>query len=249
MSVLAFASCKASPGVTTTVVALAAAWPGEAQALLIEADPCGGVLAPRFGLSTEPGLVSAAAAAFRGARGSDLLAHAQEFADGVWALPGPASSEHAMGALEFSDALASSVREIDGADVLIDVGRLDPRSPARPLVLAADVVTFLCRPQLDEIHHLAHAARWFSGSQPPVALLLLGHRPYSPSEVAEAVDLPLAGALPVDPAAAGALCGGSTSFRSLRRSALVRAAGEVAETLLGFARGADAPATSSGNQA
>ncbi|HEV8165498.1 MAG TPA: hypothetical protein VGR74_13810, partial [Actinomycetota bacterium] len=62
MSLLALAAAKASPGVTTTAVALAATWPAERGVLLVEADPGGGDLAAWFGLAVEPGLVSLAAA-------------------------------------------------------------------------------------------------------------------------------------------------------------------------------------------
>ena len=44
MSVFAFGSARHSPGVTTSLLALAAAWPADRQVLVIEADPAGGDL-------------------------------------------------------------------------------------------------------------------------------------------------------------------------------------------------------------
>src|SRR6266566_1751510 len=62
MPLIALASVKGSPGVTTTCLALAAAWPGKRR-LVIEADPAGGDLGPWLGLPPAPGLTGLAAAA------------------------------------------------------------------------------------------------------------------------------------------------------------------------------------------
>ncbi len=48
---VAVASVKGSPGVTTLCVALAACWPDPAGAIVVEADPAGGDVAMRFGLA------------------------------------------------------------------------------------------------------------------------------------------------------------------------------------------------------
>ncbi|WP_344309775.1 hypothetical protein [Fodinicola feengrottensis] len=56
-------SLKNSPGTTTTTVALAALWPHRHWTPVIEADPAGGDLACRLGLSEHPGLTSLAAKA------------------------------------------------------------------------------------------------------------------------------------------------------------------------------------------
>ena len=54
MPLIALASVKGSPGVTTTCLALAAAWPARRR-LVIEADPAGGDLGPWLGLPRAPG--------------------------------------------------------------------------------------------------------------------------------------------------------------------------------------------------
>jgi len=51
MSLIAFASVKGSPGVTTTVLALASVWPTSQHLIVAELDPAGGDLATRFGQS------------------------------------------------------------------------------------------------------------------------------------------------------------------------------------------------------
>ncbi|MDA8062446.1 MAG: hypothetical protein M0T80_08475, partial [Actinomycetota bacterium] len=78
----AFGSVRSS-GVTTLVLALGATWPADRKALVVEADPAGGTLAALAGWPAEPGLVSLAAAARRGAEPSLVFEHCQHLPDGA----------------------------------------------------------------------------------------------------------------------------------------------------------------------
>jgi hypothetical protein len=117
-----------------------------------------------------------------------------------------------------------------GADVLVDCGRLDPGSAAHDVVTEADLLVVVARPVVAEVHHLA--AR-LSGLRPTaLSLLLIGDRPYSVAEVADAVGANPLGTLPVDDRAAAALTvGRSDGAQILRRSRLLRDARAVAEGL------------------
>jgi hypothetical protein len=141
MAYIAFASAKGSPGVTTTVAALAATWPQGRRLLLAELDPAGGDLAVRFDLAPEPGLVTLAAAGRRALDERTLLAHTQVIpghgrhdAHAPRVLPAPVSADQATAALVALRGRLAPVLEalptIDGTDVLVDCGRLDPGSPA-----------------------------------------------------------------------------------------------------------------------
>ena len=55
MSLIGLCSAHGSPGVTSTAVALVATWPEDRRCLLVEADPFGGVIGSRYGLSDTPG--------------------------------------------------------------------------------------------------------------------------------------------------------------------------------------------------
>ena len=82
MTVIALASAKGSPGVTTATLALAATWPG--RALLVEADPAGGDVLAGYGrgeLPPAPGLLELATAARRELTPRDLLAHSRPLDD------------------------------------------------------------------------------------------------------------------------------------------------------------------------
>lgn len=232
MTVVALASVKASPGVTTSLLALAATWPAQRPLLLVDADPDGGSLAARFGLPTEPGLTSLAAAARRTLRAGELDRHTQPLPGGVPALVGPAGAEHASRALQLVGVpLATALRSDPEREVLVDCGRLRAGSPAAQLAAAADVLVLVARPRLDELQHLQPALpRLVAGGARP-ALLLVGDGPYQPAEVADALDVPVLEVLPHDSAAADLLSGQRRRAGRLERAALLRAARAVAEQL------------------
>lgn len=226
MTLVALASAKASPGVTTTTLLLAAAWPHD-DVVVVEADPDGGDLAARYGLASEPSLVSAAAAMRRGPEVADPLAHAQTLPGGIRALMGPAGGDQAHGALAAGAFLADALASLDPTVVLVDCGRLRAASPARPLVDAADMTVIVARPRLDEVRHLAHRAD-LAGR---VGVVCIGQKPYDPQEVADALGVVLLGVLADDAAAADALRNGRGHAQALRRSPLARSAVGVAARL------------------
>lgn len=251
MAVVAFASAKGSPGVTTAVAALAATWPAERDLVVAELDPAGGDLAVRLDLAAEPGLVTLAAAGRRELGHRTLLAHMQSLAgltgDGGAArrvLLGPVSADQASASLAaLRGGLAPALAALD-ADVLVDCGRLDPASSAYDVAIAADLLVMVTRPVVADVHHLS--ARLASAKAAAVSLLVVGDRPYPVAEVAATVGASPLGSLPVDARAAAALNdGGPGSARLLRRSQLLRVARSLAEGLAGWMPApAGLPATS-----
>ncbi len=237
MGVIAFASAKSSPGVTTTIAALAASWPAPRALHIVELDPAGGDLVVRFELAPEPGLVTLAATGRRDLRVDTYLAHTQPLpsssgADGPERriLVAPVSADQAaaaLGALRFG--LPKVLADAE-ADVLVDCGRLDPSSPAFDFAVEADLLVVVTRPLVSEIHHLA--ARLSSVKARAVSLLVVGDRPYGVTDVAEVVGATPLGTIPADPRAAEALTlGHPHALRVLRRSRLLRDARSVAEGL------------------
>jgi hypothetical protein len=237
MAYIAFASAKASPGVTTTIAALAASWPGDRDLYVAELDPGGGDIVVRFDLATEPGLVTLAAAGRRGLRATTFSDHTQPLpsvgdGDGPVrrALVAPVAADQAVAALSALRGALPPVLSSLGADVLVDCGRLDPGSPSQDVATEADLLVVVARPVISEVHHLA--TRLASLAPRAVSLLLVGERPYSVSEVAAAVGASPFGALPIDDRAATALTvGHPNALRLLRRSRLMRDARVVAEAM------------------
>ena len=142
-------------GATTLAVALTARWP-KANAVVVEADPDGGDLAFWHGHHREPGLAELAADARRGGSGVELSAYAQRLPLGVDAVFGPAApagpqAVSAVAALAVGgglDVLRAAGRQ---RLVVVDVGRLDWRSPALPIACAADVLLLMTRAGLDGV--------------------------------------------------------------------------------------------------
>jgi MinD-like ATPase involved in chromosome partitioning or flagellar assembly len=238
MGTIAFASAKGSPGVTTTVAALAATWPDDRDLHVVELDPSGGDLVVRFDLALEPGLVTLAAAGRRDLGPDLFVSHTQVLPSDAGGddrpvrrvLAAPVAADQAGAALAaLRTGLSRVLRSLDG-DVLIDCGRLDPTSPAVDAASEADLLVMVARPVVAEVHHLA--ARLASLRPRALSLLLIGDRPYSVSDVAGAVGATPLGTLPVDGRAASVLTvGHPNALKVLRRSRLLRDARAVADGL------------------
>ncbi|HEY3141444.1 MAG TPA: hypothetical protein VGJ86_09950 [Acidimicrobiales bacterium] len=249
MAYIALASAKASPGVTTTIAALAATWPQDRGLLIVELDPAGGDLAVRFDLSPEPGLVSLAAAGRRDLDPDTLLAHTQALpgqaggggggrqqgrhhaqAFGRRVLAGPVAAEQAGVAIAALKDRLPRVLATMGMDVLVDCGRLDHASPAEKIAVQAALLVVVSRPVVTEVHHLA--SRMTSLEPRALSLLLIGERPYSVEEVAHTIGAAPLATLPDDPRAATAWSvGHPDALRMLRRSRLLRSAHMLSEGL------------------
>ena len=232
MSLIALASAKASPGVTTAVVALASTWPAHRTVLVAELDPAGGDLGARFDLASQPGLVSLAAASRHGLDEPALRSHIQDLGFGVEALVGPGGAEQAHAALaSLGPRMGTALAEMEGIDVLADCGRLDPTSPLLRILRPASRVVMVARPTVEEMRHLRPRLASLQAEGRPVGLVLVGQRPYSPEEVAQALEAEVWGVIAHDRHAAAALNGSAVRSRGLRRSLLLRSAREVAEAL------------------
>ena len=231
-----FAAARSSPGVTTTTLACASVWPG--RVLLVEASEDGGALAARFGLTVEPGLTTLAAASrhsTNGDRPSGLLAEHVQPLPGtgrIDALIGPTSLEPAQALLRTAAARLAGLLDQADTDVLIDAGRLPAAPLAGPLLETADQLVLVVRPRVEELTALAHRMPLLTGLGPPPVVLLVGDRPYGPDEVADTLGVPVVGVLAHDPGAADALAAAG-SDRRLARSALLRSATGIVDTLTG----------------
>lgn len=230
--ILVLGSAKASPGVTTTALALAATWPSDRRVQIIEADPDGGVLAARQGVPSEPGLSTLAVTSRRSLSPIDLAPHLQSPAGSdVRLLVAPPAAEQARRSLGLAAApLATVVPRLADTDTIIDAGRLRPDSEAIPLVGSADAVLLVARPRLDELQQLPARLRVLRPILTRVGVLLIGDKPYPPAEVAMALDAEVIAVIADDRRAAEAL-GGSGRASHLGRSPLMRSARQAGEVI------------------
>lgn len=223
---ICLASAHGSPGVTTTALLLAAAWPSGAG-LVVEADPSGGVIAARHDLGTEPGLTALATAVRHGPVDVHIDDHAQRLPGGLRVVCAPPSPDQVAAALRrLGDARVCDWIATVATPVVVDCGRTLPGGPAEPLLRRADLVVWVCRSDLAELAVLRHRLTVLDGDH----VVLVGEDPYDAAEVRRALAGPPVTALPHDPRAAGVVTAGLPR-RRLRRSRLPAATSRLVESL------------------
>lgn len=241
MSLIAIASPGGAPGATTTAFALALTWPG--RGLLAECAPAGGALVRGYFRCHQP-------------PGRDLWNLARTAVDGadaaqaeVWrqTIPLDGDSEHLLLpgltdpflAVQISpstwDTIAGMFADLP-VTVLADTGPIGPDTPF-PLLRAADLVMVVIRPTLAQVaaaRPRVERLRQSLGSV-PLALCLIGDRPYGAREVRDQLgDFVASYVLPIDERAARVLSSGADNDRERRRierSDLMRTAGQVSRLL------------------
>lgn len=250
------ASGKAAPGVTTSTWALALSWPR--PLLVADCDRAGGDMAAGLlagRIRADRGLLSWSTAARRGVPALGAAALLSEHAVQVpeqprlWLLPGfTTATQGASFAADAWERLALALEQSSasiGRDTLVDAGRLVGDRGCWPVLQAADRVLLAVRRSVRSVHAAQDAAqrlRQELGDLAKVTALVIGDGRYAATEVAKALQLPLAGTLPEDRAAAQALSDGApTNWKTLQRSALLRAASSFAGKLSATAEAACAP--------
>jgi hypothetical protein len=211
MTVVALASVKHAPGVTTAAVALAAVWHGDA--VVVEADSSGGDIAARVRLPLDPGLLTLAAGGRRPGARLELSRHAQALPAGGSVVVAPVAPDLTANAVA---TVASRLpAALEGRHGLIDCGRLSSGSPCLHAVRGADLLIVLAEPTVTAVEHLRSRLDFLRAATPRLAVVLVGDRPYGPTEVSEALDVPVVGAVAVDPRGVAALYAGQRAHRSL----------------------------------
>lgn len=244
MSLVVLASAKGAPGVTTTVAALGHVWPTAVDPLVVELDPSGGDLTGRFGLASEPGLVTLAARSHRCGGAIDLLAHAQRVR-GVRVVPAPPGRAAGRAASLLASGLGKALTRLArDTDVLVDAGRIDGTGLDGPsgtgVLAAADFIAVVCRTAATDLAQAASAVAELRESGRPAALVPIGISREVDS-ARRAVAVPVVGFLPEDPRGADVMAGAPVRPWLLERLPLVRAARGLADKLSAEIRGA-APA-------
>ncbi|WP_234384677.1 hypothetical protein [Streptomyces sp. MMG1121] len=196
-------SVTGAPGVTTTVLALAAVWPSEADGgvrpVLVEADSSGGDLMIRFGLPSAPSLLDVAAAARQPYPGS-LLGAASELpcrVRAVVAVPGRGPCREAVRLLAGEAGRRVLLGdEHDRGTVLLDVGRLG--EDVEPLLEAADRIVLVARGGAEPLTHVSAYGVDAYASAGRVSLAVIGPCPYPPEEIAHTLGIESVVFLPWD---------------------------------------------------
>jgi hypothetical protein len=197
VSVIGVCSVKGAPGVTTLATALAA-HDQSVGAVLIEADAAGGDLALAFGIGQTPGLAQFAARARHPAPGRDVLDGltsriASEAFDLVPAPVEPAAVAAALGALAASPGVLAAAGRC--RPLILDLGRIDPRSPGFALAESCDVLCLVVRGDLASLGH-AREATWLGETSGRAGFVLVDTGPYRADEAIDVLALPGFGTVP-----------------------------------------------------
>lgn len=233
MALVGLVSQKGAPGTTLSALALAASWPTQPgrRKLLLEADADGGVLAVRYSLARDPGLLSLAAAGRHGLDRNDIWSHTQTLPGGLEVIAAPDRPEQATAAvLTAGRAMGEWLASVGDLDVIADFGRLGPSAPATELASAADVLMMVARPTAEQIQPAAERLQVLKALTSNVGWCLIGDQPYSAEEIERVHQLPVLGIVAFDKRGAAAL-EGHASPRALRRSQLMRSASSLASRL------------------
>ena len=233
MTVVALASIKGSPGVTTAATALAASWPTGRRVLLVEADPFGGDLAPRYGSTITNGLASLFAAARRSLTPEGIWDHVDHLPGGLPVLFGHSNVQGAVANEKAWPAIAEALGALD-ADVVVDAGRLLPHFAGGigDVLAHSDVLVVLCDPTLEGIVHLRAALPSLVAEMSTRALLVVptGSGGYSGTEIGRTLGVDVGPPMPDDRKAADALAN-KRAITRLERTALLKWAGTLVGAL------------------
>ncbi|MBS2545355.1 hypothetical protein KGQ19_00585 [Catenulispora sp. NL8] len=189
-------SLKSSPGVTTTAIALAAAWPAtDPKPTIIESDAHGGDIAVRFHVAEDPGLRSLAAASRLKPDAALLHAHTRRL--GPAALPmvtAPHETEQARHAVTALNGLLDLLRETP-EPALLDLGQIDPKDlNTADLLTNCAVVLVVSRSAPDQVQRVQSAAQDLLAVNKSTKVVLVGGG--KAREIHNLTGLPIAATIP-----------------------------------------------------
>lgn len=232
-------SVTGAPGVTTTALATAVAWPPEADGgvrpVVVEADVSGGDLMIRFGLPTAPSLLDVAAAAGQPYPGS-LLGAVSELPFGarvVAAVPGRGPCREAVRLLAGEGGRRVLLGDDrDRGTVLLDVGRLS--EDVEPLLAAADQMVLVTRGGAESLTHVSACGLDADACDGRLTLVVVGPCPYRAQEIASTLGVQRVLFLPWDAKTVAAMNSprpGTPRTTGFRPSPLMAAARALARQL------------------
>lgn len=260
MALIAIASDKGAPGVTTAALALAAVWPR--PVLLAECDPSGGDLAYRFpaaaGGQLDPrrGVLSLAVTARRGMQPNQVWEHVQKLHGGLDVLAGVTNAEQGAGLNQLWGPIGKVLAGLPQADVIADCGRLGADGPVYDLLAEATVVVLVSKADVGDVIRLRDRAAALTAAAEnrgrrgfgAAVLVVADTRKFAAAlgevqHVLRQAGVPaqVIGGLADDSKGAALLSGGLVG--KLGRTMLIKTARDIAQQLVhGLPPAADAPA-------
>lgn len=245
MALIALASAKGSPGVTTAALLLGGLWPR--PVVLAECDPAGSDVALRIpapdgsALDTHAGLLSLVAAGRKSMHAELVRQHTQQIVGGLEVLTGVTVPEQAAGLGQQWGQLGPLFNEVEGYDIIADLGRIGATTPQNAVLGSAHAIAMVVDTTPSSIVHLRERLASVQGQvggpmSAPIHVIVVAEpkRTQAVREIREAVertDIRVAGVhhLAYDVRGANVFLGQIKGNPS--RSALVRSATPVVEAL------------------
>jgi len=190
---IALCGDKGAPGVTTSALALASAWPG--PAVVVEASPSGGDLAirlhPKGSVLPETPTVLSVLTASRNIREQDPVStHAHVLNSTTAVVPGPALAEQIANIGDWSPL--AEVLGRTQTPVFADLGHLHASSPMLGIAARADVVVVVSRPDMasvvrlrERMSRLATDLAQLRGAAPRLFSLLISTNRHGAADLAD----------------------------------------------------------------
>ena len=234
-------STNASPGVSTTAMAMGAVWPS--PVVVVDADPSGGDILAAAGAVVEAdrehNLLELMRLGRQGQIPQVLESQIAVLPTGVPVVAGLAHPGQA-GGVAWRD-LAEGLRAVTHRDVLVDLGRWGvPYAPA-PVLWACDLLLLVVRTQLRGLRRaqrivpliLKDLDRHNPGGGSLGLMVVNDHGPYAVADIVRSANLNVAvfGELPWDARTAAVFSEGATPGRHWDRSPLARALPTVVRTV------------------
>ena len=230
MTLIALTSASGSPGVTTTALGLALAWPR--PVVLVEADPTGASAIAagymRGSILPDRTIVDLAMSHRQGSLAEDLPRILIPLPDSqVKLLHGPLRHTQARSLDSVWESLAGALKALErtGQDVIVDAGRLGVEGAPTKLLTAADLTLLTTRTTLPALigakswASTLHEAMHRAGATDTLGLALIGPgRPYGAKEARKVLNLPVVTSLPWDPTSAEVLSTGADPDRAVNTS-------------------------------
>jgi len=253
MSIIPVFSVAGSPGVTSVACLLASTWDGTGPVAVVECDPSGGDLAPRFGLSTAIGWPSLVSAVRRTGSTTPIAPHLQRLPGGLSVLIGALEGAPMAADTPESEVVRDGIGGADGNGLaVIDLGRLPPGAgPGGGWLEAGGCAVLVARDDpAAAVRVRSRAPQLLELTHGRLGLVLVGGSQFSCRELADLTGLAPFGELPFDPASAAVVSGASGAGRRLERSHLlasVRRIGDAVRDVAGST--GDMPASAYGSRA
>ena len=238
MRVIALASIKGAPGVTTMACLIGASWPSSRPVMVVESDLSGCDLAARYRLSAKSGWTSFVAASRRADTPQSIEPHLQFLPGGLPVLVGKAPAEGSDPSWPVVPFLECASREPSGPrDTVVDLGRLAlGRRHAREWVGHAQITVLLVRGDAASLVHVRErAGEILALTSGQLGLVIAGSSDYDDDEITRFTSMQVLGHLPFDPDAASLVSEGRGNRRRLARSPLIASTTRLACLLSGEA--------------